>query len=333
MDKILSICIPTYNRIEKVKNQVEFLINEGVCETEEVEVVISDNASPDGTYEKYLKNINHRNICVFEQEKNVGLINNLYTVLQKATGKYSWIIGDDDILYPGIIKHVLKIFHDYPDVGYVFLNHKYVHGNVVTSESVVSCKGGYNKNGLEIFENLVRESGFGPGMFLSANIYLSSKLTEMNRILEANNEKDNMALPLAYSIYCANGAAYLVSEAMVEDQLEGASWTEQTILVHCRDMIAAINITGDNIGHGDFIRKLLMSHLPASFPELKYLKVMDKFGKSNYAWEMYSKYFPMRLTIDKIIGPIIIPLEKIRNKFKRGVIKIKKYIVQRRVLK
>ena len=330
MDKILSICIPTYNRIEKVKNQVEFLINEGVCETEEVEVVISDNASPDGTYEKYLKTINQSNISVFVQKENVGVINNLYTVLQKATGKYSWIIGDDDILHPGIIKQVLKILKEHPDVGYVFLNHKYVHGNVITSESVISCKGGYYKNGFDMFERLVLESGFGPGMFLSANIYLSSKLPEMNHILEINNEKGNMALPLAYSIYCANGPEYLISESMVEDQLDGASWTEQTTLVHCRDMIAAINITGDSIGEGNKIRKLLITHLPTLFPELKYLRVRDKFGKDNYAWELYSKYFPMRLTIDRIIGPIIIPIEKLCNKFNRAGIKIKKYLIQRK---
>jgi glycosyltransferase involved in cell wall biosynthesis len=47
---LLSICIPTYNRAELLKNCVESIVINYDFD-EEVEVVISDNASDDNTLE------------------------------------------------------------------------------------------------------------------------------------------------------------------------------------------------------------------------------------------------------------------------------------------
>ena len=47
---LLSICIPTYNRLEQIKRQVEFFIFEGVLE-KDIELIVSNNCSTDGTTE------------------------------------------------------------------------------------------------------------------------------------------------------------------------------------------------------------------------------------------------------------------------------------------
>lgn len=323
MDKLLSICIPTYNRMEQLKRQIEFLKNERVFTLENVEVIISDNASPDGTYEKYLVNIQEPNIRIFKQKKNIGGINNIHAVLREIRGCYSWIIGDDDILQVGIFKKVIDILNKYPNIDYLFVNHKAVFGNVIVKESFFSSKGGYYENGYVPFEKLVCESGFGPAMFITANIFRSSKILEVNMLLDKNNELENMAPALAYSICASNGPAYFISEPMIQDQCEGITWADKIWLVHCRDMIAVVDLVGTYIGKGDQIRNLLLKNLPASYPELKYIFVKRKFKKNNYALEMYCKYFPMRLLYDIFVAvPFIVIPKKMYNKGIGGMKKI-----------
>ena len=52
MKPLLSICIPTYNRAEILKNTIESITTQEVFrETELVQIVVSDNASSDKTPE------------------------------------------------------------------------------------------------------------------------------------------------------------------------------------------------------------------------------------------------------------------------------------------
>ncbi|MEI6774123.1 MAG: glycosyltransferase family 2 protein [bacterium] len=62
---LLSICIPTYNRQEYLKQCLDSIVNQKGFDTEKIEIVISDNASPDKTnllvkeYQKKYKNITY----------------------------------------------------------------------------------------------------------------------------------------------------------------------------------------------------------------------------------------------------------------------------------
>ena len=49
--KVLSICIPTYNRIAQVSEVIDELLT---IDSNEFEIVITDNMSTDGTKEKIL---------------------------------------------------------------------------------------------------------------------------------------------------------------------------------------------------------------------------------------------------------------------------------------
>jgi glycosyltransferase involved in cell wall biosynthesis len=86
-----------------------------------VEVVVSDNASTDDTASlieerqrlglrlRYLRNA-----------QNVGPDANFLQCYESASGKYVWIIGDDDLLLPGALEHVLEYLgRDEYDLAYV----------------------------------------------------------------------------------------------------------------------------------------------------------------------------------------------------------------------
>lgn len=101
----LSICVPTYNRAECLRQLLDSLVGQV---TEEVEVVIADNASTDHTEEvvrKYQEKI--PNIRFHRWEENLGAERNFLKVVECAQGEYCWLMGSDDALMPGAIARIL----------------------------------------------------------------------------------------------------------------------------------------------------------------------------------------------------------------------------------
>jgi len=97
---ILSICIPTFQRAPFIKNLLESIIEQLNSQVEnEVEVVISDNASNDGT-EQIVFNFKDKikNLTYFCWDKNMGYDRNLVKVVELAKGYYCWLMGSDDLL-------------------------------------------------------------------------------------------------------------------------------------------------------------------------------------------------------------------------------------------
>ncbi|MDD2757942.1 MAG: glycosyltransferase family 2 protein [Patescibacteria group bacterium] len=100
---VLSICIPTLNRAECLKENLESIVSQFKDRDlfEQVEVVICDNASTDGTaslVESFQKKFS--NIKFFRNEKNIGFDRNLLKAVEKSSGEYCLTIGDDDAFFP-----------------------------------------------------------------------------------------------------------------------------------------------------------------------------------------------------------------------------------------
>jgi glycosyltransferase involved in cell wall biosynthesis len=105
---LLSICIPTFDRRDYLETclasvQAELDRNPGAP----VEVVVVDNASPDGTAQ-LLQEWGGRmpGLRSFRNEVNIG-IHNFPRVIAHARGEYCWFLGDDDALLPGSLRLVL----------------------------------------------------------------------------------------------------------------------------------------------------------------------------------------------------------------------------------
>lgn len=110
---LLSLCIPTYNRSQYLKQTLEALVNNKDFD-EEVEVVISDNCSTDETEQlgrSYAKM--YPNIKYFRNPENVR-DSNFCLALDRATGQYvklmndNRVVCDDGLLYmkERIKKHI-----------------------------------------------------------------------------------------------------------------------------------------------------------------------------------------------------------------------------------
>ncbi len=108
---ILSICIPNYNRLNCLDNCLNsILIASKNVKDFDFEVCISDNNSITNPieiiekYKKYYKIIYNRN------DENLGFALNAIKTVSVSTGKYAWLIGNDDLILPNTLIELKKNF-------------------------------------------------------------------------------------------------------------------------------------------------------------------------------------------------------------------------------
>jgi abequosyltransferase len=123
----LSICIPTFNRIsdlDKCLRSITAQIDE--LQTADVEVVVSDNASTDGT-EDLLREYasKHPYLRYSRNDENIGYAKNINNVVASSKGKYCWLLGSDDELWSGSLAEVLKATVEKTDI---ILGNPVTHG-------------------------------------------------------------------------------------------------------------------------------------------------------------------------------------------------------------
>ena len=127
---LLSVCIPTYNRAKSLANCLNSIkiAQKFVCNTE-VEVCISDNASDDNTKEivqRFQKDIK---IKYLRNNDNLGFARNAIKTVSSASGEFSWLIGDDDLITPNAFQKISKIIQDNYAVDYFFINSYHLNSN------------------------------------------------------------------------------------------------------------------------------------------------------------------------------------------------------------
>ncbi len=106
---LVSICVPTWNRAEKLRHLLERITEQGLELDEKPEICISNNGSTDNTGEivseytgRYSGKLRYN-----ENNKNLGFDMNLLKAIELATGKYVWLIGDDDGLEENALRDII----------------------------------------------------------------------------------------------------------------------------------------------------------------------------------------------------------------------------------
>jgi glycosyltransferase involved in cell wall biosynthesis len=109
---LLSICIPTYNR-EKF---LAWTLDKTVAAFPHAKIVVSDNASTDGTRE-VVKTAGARYI---RQSSNIGAFPNMRAALLAASTQYCVFLGDDDYLVPEEVQKGMDFLEAHPEVSAYF---------------------------------------------------------------------------------------------------------------------------------------------------------------------------------------------------------------------
>lgn len=110
---LLSILIPTYNRKKELSRAIESIMGQNILDHKllnNIEIIIQNNASTDGTYE-FLESIKNTSSClkIFHNTSNIQLYGNIYEIIKKASGKYVLYLTDDDYFLPQSLKKIVEL--------------------------------------------------------------------------------------------------------------------------------------------------------------------------------------------------------------------------------
>ncbi len=114
---LVTIGIPTYNRVALLRRAVASALGQ---DHPTIEVVISDNASSDGTarFCRQLADTDPR-VRYLRQTENLGATRNFRAVLGAARGDYFMWLGDDDVLAANYVSECVNALHADPGTALV----------------------------------------------------------------------------------------------------------------------------------------------------------------------------------------------------------------------
>lgn len=118
----LSICIPTYNRSAHLANCLQSIKIATQHITSDIEICISDNASTDNTQDVVKKCNLTVPVKFHRNSKNIGIPRNFLNVINMASGEFTWLVGDDDLLLPNTISRLLQLISKQPHVDFFYVN-------------------------------------------------------------------------------------------------------------------------------------------------------------------------------------------------------------------
>jgi abequosyltransferase len=118
--KLFSVCIPAYNRAHHLTSLLDSIFTQ---DYQDFEVVICEDLSRE---RKQIAAIVHEYqsrypemLRYFENEENLGYDANIRNLVQKASGKFCFFMGNDDIMCQGALQNAASVVRRYPNVGLV----------------------------------------------------------------------------------------------------------------------------------------------------------------------------------------------------------------------
>ena len=123
--KLISVVTVVFNDVKNIGKTIESVLSQNISQSE-LEYIIIDGGSTDGTVDVIKKYIN--NISVFVSEKDSGIYNAMNKSLQYITGKWCMFLNSGDVLE----RNALRILDVEADVS---SNVAIIYGNTIRSFS------------------------------------------------------------------------------------------------------------------------------------------------------------------------------------------------------
>lgn len=207
---LLSICVPTFNRVDKVLYLLDIIKREIEGLEKDIEVIVSDNHTEPEQLQKLVEySKENAFLKLYLQKENTGFSGNYHFLIEKSIGRYTWILGDDDIITEGSLKHIAGILKEnISKIGCLHLRYNHfinsVH-NIIPSIYDYGGIYGFIPDVEEYFRFFSGKGLISRFLFISANIFNSKKLKSI-MILK---EKRDLSDPLYYSLMCSKYGLFI----------------------------------------------------------------------------------------------------------------------------
>ncbi len=117
---LFSVCIPAYNRAHHLTPLLESILTQNF---RDFEVVICEDMSRE---RQQIATIVHDfqsrfpgMLRYFENDENLGYDGNIRNLVEKASGKFCFFMGNDDLMCGGALENAASMIQRYPNVGLV----------------------------------------------------------------------------------------------------------------------------------------------------------------------------------------------------------------------
>jgi len=128
----LTIVIPTLNRLELMKRALD----SALAQTAEIDVIVSDNGSSDGTAD-YLASLDlPSHVRRFRHETTMPIQEHVAFQFDQVLTPWSVFLSDDDYLEPRFAERVLALIELQPDVNLVYTGCGVIYGDIVAPAKV-----------------------------------------------------------------------------------------------------------------------------------------------------------------------------------------------------
>ena len=108
-----SVVLLTYNQEAYVQEALQSLLSQ---DYDDLEIVVSDDASTDGTWQviqqKFVEYTGHKRVVLNRNERNLGIVGNYFKAFSVATGDVIFTAAGDDVSLPNRCSACINMWID-----------------------------------------------------------------------------------------------------------------------------------------------------------------------------------------------------------------------------
>lgn len=166
--KLMSICIPSYNRpieLRRLLNSIDTVY------VEKIEIIICEDKSPkreevNQIVNEFILNSKYE-VKYYENEINLGYDKNLKNLIQKASGNFIVFMGDDDEFIPNSLDQFIEFLEINNELGYVLKSHQQIFKDGRVEKFRYFDGNQFFRAGVDTYIELYRKSVFISGFTIN----------------------------------------------------------------------------------------------------------------------------------------------------------------------
>lgn len=244
----ISLGIPTYKRPKRLQNLLERLVvQQEHIQNSMFEIVVSDNCSLDETtsvIDSFQESLPMKH---FVNETNIGANNNVLSLIDKCSGKYLWIVpDDDDFVYSDSVKQVFEQVIQCTSKPTVVL----VNYNIVELDTHKVLK----ENAMDLAENLFFENGMDALKILKDVDFLTGICLLIDReackhdFVKKNAGEYHSPLSMALACMSQGPCLVIAKPLVILGAGDTSNWRNYWPRIYMQDMTACLLAAHEELG-------------------------------------------------------------------------------------
>jgi len=230
----ISVCIPTFNRIQLLPLAIESVFNQS---EEDFELIVCDDGSSDGTPE-LMSGYTDRRLKYIRHPENIGKSNNMRSGFNAASGEYFIKFDDDDRLNHDFLSKTTAILDQDSSIDFVGTDHWLIDLKNLRDEQKTqanSQKWGRHNLAQGVVDNLLEVVFVHQSFQIGATLFRRQTLLELD-FMQPNwqNCEDN---DLFVRLALAGKTGYYLPELLMEYRVHAGQQGINRAVPYLRDKI------------------------------------------------------------------------------------------------